>query len=107
MKTICKNGHLINGLMESNPEHNASFCMLCGLPALSQCEYCQTNIRGDYHGSWVNDEESYDCIEPAYCTGCGQPFPWTVARIAAIEKGLELSSEVSNKEKDEILTYTR
>jgi len=46
---ICMNGHVINSMSKSHPEHNKKFCDKCGAPTINNCPKCNTPIRGHYH----------------------------------------------------------
>ena len=46
---ICINGHVINSMSKSHPEHNKKFCDKCGAPTITNCPKCNTPIRGHYH----------------------------------------------------------
>ncbi len=46
---ICMNGHIINSMSKSHPEHNKEFCDKCGARTITKCPHCNTPIRGHYH----------------------------------------------------------
>ena len=46
---ICMNGHVINSMSISHPEHNKKFCDKCGAPTTTNCPKCNTPIKGHYH----------------------------------------------------------
>ncbi len=46
---ICINGHVINSMSKSHPEHNKKFCDKCGEPTITNCPKCNAPIRGHYH----------------------------------------------------------
>ena len=46
---ICINGHIINSMSISKPEHNKKFCDKCGEPTITNCQNCNAPIRGYYH----------------------------------------------------------
>src|SRR5438105_3047900 len=77
---ICRNGHVVNDSAKQSPQHSTAFCERCGQPTITQCENCHLDIRGDYHIPNVFGG-SYD--RPAFCIGCGSPYPWTVSAIQA------------------------
>jgi len=61
------------------------FCTKCGAPNLNACPQCQAPIEKRYPG-----------VVPAYCGGCGKPFPWTEAALSAAKDftdDLDLSAE--------------
>jgi hypothetical protein len=46
---ICINGHIINSMSKSHPEHNKKFCDKCGAQTITNCPNCNAPIRGYYH----------------------------------------------------------
>ncbi|MGQ0604194.1 MAG: DUF2321 domain-containing protein [Anaerolineales bacterium] len=46
---ICLNGHVINEFSIGMPEHNQQFCGGCGSPTITDCPFCNTQIRGGYY----------------------------------------------------------
>ena len=46
---ICINGHVINSMSISHPEHNKKFCDKCGALTITNCPKCNTPIKGHYH----------------------------------------------------------
>ena len=46
---ICTNGHVVNSMSKSHPEHNRKFCDKCGAPTITNCQNCKAPIRGHYH----------------------------------------------------------
>ena len=88
---ICRNGHVINAAATSFPEMNATFCDRCGARAVSVCPVCRAPIRGEYHISGTLSLAPFSA--PAYCSSCGQPFPWTEERI---EAALALADEMEH-----------
>jgi hypothetical protein len=65
-----------------------SFCTSCGAPRLDTCLHCNSLIELS-HG------------RPAYCGGCGRPFPWTEAALAAAR---EYADELEQLTADERTT---
>lgn len=86
---ICLNGHVTNSSTIGTPEHNEKFCRKCGAETITACPDCDCSIRGYLWGAGIGG--GYD--PPSFCTNCGNPFPWTQARInAASELAKELDS---------------
>lgn len=91
---ICTNGHVINSQSVYLPEHNKKFCDKCGAPTITDCQNCNTPIKGLYHRS--SDIRAYhptDLALPSFCPHCGNPYPWTEARLKAAR---ELADELDN-----------
>jgi len=107
---ICLNGHVINDSTREFPEHNKDFCDKCGEKTITTCQKCKSDIQGCYHVKGV--VRSYKTPASHYCKNCGNPFPWTEAKInSALElvKELELSEEnqeIINENINDIITET-
>src|SRR5688572_27431450 len=86
---ICANGHLINSSSEDLPKHNQDFCSSCGAHAVTSCQKCNTPIRGYF---WGGGFIGATYVIPRYCHSCGEPYPWTAARIEAAQ---ELAQELT------------
>ena len=86
---ICINGHVINPSYSSFPQFNQKFCDTCGAPTIINCGYCNTTIRGRYHGHITIAEFK----PPSFCHECGKPYPWTESKLKAAK---ELSDEFEN-----------
>ena len=80
---ICENGHVANSMAQKYPGINQEHCDRCGAPTIMACPSCQTAIRGYYHVTRVVGFDDY--AAPAFCYKCGNPFPWTAARLRAAE----------------------
>ena len=79
---FCKNGHIVSinvvdaqartewgeGPMD-RPEEVQGFCGPCGAPVITACETCQRAIPTPDYLAGAKEPN-------AFCTGCGQPFPW-------------------------------
>ena len=90
----CRNSHAVNGYEGTMPQFGAAFCPKCGARTLTACPGCDAPIRGMYLDVLTTEEWS-----PApFCTGCGAPFPWTTAGIAA---GRELVAMLEGLSDDE------
>lgn len=93
---ICPNGHTVNSASGRTPEHDAMFCGQCGARAISDCPTCSTPIRGRLQNAGI----ILSGWGPAdYCHACGQPYPWTAARIAALAEAIDEADELSGDEK--------
>lgn len=94
---VCWHGHLINGEATSSPEMNIEFCERCGAETITTCPLCDTPIRGVYHLSGTLRLTPYS--PPAYCAGCGIPYPWTESRMQAAQELIEGMERLSAEEK--------
>jgi len=111
---ICIKGHVINSMSRSHPEHNKKYCDKCGAETITNCQNCNTPIRGYYHeahgayeelDTMVNEilnplsETMIDYSKPrSFCHECGKPYPWTEAKIEAAK---ELSDELDGLNAEE------
>jgi hypothetical protein len=64
------------------PELGRKFCPECGGATLAECDTCKHPIPGlDWSVVSAQDEPT-----PKYCVNCGEPDPWTVMRLAALDE---------------------
>lgn len=75
---VCPNGHVTTSILELSPEDDQPYCSECGKETIRACPSCGAPIHGSPGGSVV---VGYDL--PKYCHGCGAPYPWTAAALAA------------------------
>jgi len=71
---VCLDGHKITGHYERNPEQRRSRCAACGEPTITSCQNCGTSIKGYMQYAGVISPD--DSEVPAFCDGCGEPYPW-------------------------------
>jgi hypothetical protein len=90
---ICLNGHVVNSTTIDFPEFSKDFCTDCGQKTITQCPQCHTPIQGDLRGVFGGKLEA-----PRFCHKCGEPYPWTAARITAAR---ELANELDGLDKDD------
>lgn len=96
---ICKNGHIINSRAKTQPQRNTKYCSKCGAETIDRCVKCSTEIRG-YH--YIPRGISLSPTKPPqYCHNCGHPYPWTQARLRALDEMIELMEELSKTEKED------
>lgn len=76
------------------------FCSECGSPTITKCQHCGSEIRGYYNVPGVIAIPHYSL--KAYCHQCGQPYPWTEARLKAAEE-LILLGEVPEADKQALI----
>ncbi len=60
---------------------HAQFCTTCGAANINACQHCQTPIEIRHSGD-----------RPAYCGGCGKPFPWQESAIENLKAVLQESN---------------
>ena len=95
---ICTNGHVINSQSVYHPEHNRKFCDKCGALTITNCQKCNTPIRGYYHVPPMGTLDYTHLPLPSFCPECGKPYPWTEAKLKAAQ---ELSDELDNLSPEE------
>jgi hypothetical protein len=56
---------------------------------LGRCPSCHVRIRGEFYQTGVRDFSDY--TPPAFCDGCGSPYPWATReqRIDQLENLLD------------------
>ena len=94
---ICLNGHVINDSVKKYPQHNKKFCDKCGAATIINCPNCNAEIQGKYHVEGVIVGFSH-YTAPAFCPDCGEPYPWTEAKIQA---AYDLAQELENISDDD------
>ena len=96
---VCMNGHAVNSMAATAPQHNEKFCSKCGAAAIQECPQCHERIRGYYHyenvfgGSWY---------VPAHCHACGKPYPWTQGKAEALGEMIEELDGLSDEEREKL-----
>lgn len=95
---VCRNGHVVNDRAAGSPQHNQSFCDLCGQATMTACDLCSTSIRGHYHSSIVILGVG-PTPAPTFCYSCGAAFPWTEAKLKAANELTEEMDGLSDEEK--------
>lgn len=93
---VCLNGHRITTTLKSSPQHRKEHCPDCGVATISKCQHCQADIQGFYHIPNVFGGPLPNV--PAFCHGCGEPYPWTGARLKAAQ---ELANEIEGLNAEE------
>lgn len=93
---VCLNGHVINSSATEYPQHNKKFCDKCGVPTITNCPNCKSEIQGRYRAEGVVSLSHYE--PPAFCPNCGKPYPWTETKIQAVH---DLAKELENISEDE------
>lgn len=111
-------GHLRNSDSEGHSAKNEKSCSICGSHVISACPVCKAPLRGAYYarkpmyGSshydlWSGTSSKAPIVGytdhripsnvtiPAYCHNCGEPYPWTVARLQAFENIVDSLDDIS------------
>lgn len=83
----CLNGHSI-ATVKLTEESPRQFCTECGNGVISACQNCQEPI-----------DPTIKMKRPAYCGGCGKPFPWTEAAVQAANEYTDEIEELSPEDK--------
>jgi hypothetical protein len=83
-------------MAQNHPQSNQKYCSDCGEQTITACPSCGTNIRGYYHVPGVFNFSDYHA--PSYCFNCGEPYPWTIARLEAAS---DLADELDGLTADE------
>ena len=92
---ICENGHIVNYSSHNMPESNSECCEKCGAVAMNACRSCNKPIRGTW---WGGSFSTYD-KPPSYCSGCGEPYPWTRSAPEAAEELIRFNNARANRRK--------
>lgn len=99
---ICTRGHPINQVSRSEPEHNNDFCDKCGALTITNCQQCNSPIRGFYHQAhlshWV--VKYADFAPQSFCPDCGKPHPWTEAKLKAAQDLVNELDDLSLEERE-------
>jgi hypothetical protein len=74
---------------QEGPHLPPDFCTKCGDAIISACQQCKTPI----------ELKSPAHRRPAYCSGCGKPFPWTETAILAAKDYTDQIEGVSTEDK--------
>ena len=93
---VCLGGHAITGNIEVDHAMLSPSCPYCGEKTITHCPSCDAPIRGDYIAPGVYNLLDYH--PPAYCWNCGQPLPWTKAKLDEVEAAAKDSGVLSNDE---------
>lgn len=99
---VCLNGHVVHTSSRvswaevralsaapeaEEPQIAREFCSTCGARTVSACPNCQAPIEGH--------------SKPAYCSGCGTPFPWQLSGIDNLKAVLQ-EAELTAEDRDEL-----
>lgn len=91
---ICLRGHVLSsGLITFN---RSQYCQRCGSSILSDCQNCNTPLRGIRH----NSEGHYR--RPDFCHQCGHPFPWMSERLDTARDLLNHDDKLTFEERKEL-----
>lgn len=97
---ICTSGHPITLYANTSPNETEKFCRRCGAATITACPKCGTNIQGGV----LQDYPSFlkDYTPPRHCPNCGEPFPWTEARLAEARELAVEQATLTEAERSEL-----
>lgn len=121
-------GHLRNSDLEKHLAKNEKACSICGSHVISACPVCKAPLRGAYYArkpmygsanydiwsgtsskapiiGYTDQRIAHDVNIPAYCHNCGEPYPWTVARLQAFETIVDSLDDVSPELKTKLKEF--
>jgi hypothetical protein len=96
---VCYNGHVISSFIGPQRERTELYCPVCGVGIIGCCPSCPTRIRGPERSA-VGAVAPYKC--PAFCHGCGKPYPWTEKKIEAAKKWAQESWKLTQTERNQL-----
>jgi hypothetical protein len=96
---ICINGHIITQFAQTRPGQAKKFCDKCGAATTSVCPKCSKPIQGYHHSPRVVRVVKEE--PPAFCHECGEPYPWTEQRLAAVKQLTDEVAEFSAEEREQ------
>ena len=99
---VCLNGHMINHSLKKYPEFSKQYCNKCGAKTITSCPECNTPIQGEYHVEGIAVLGLSSPSPDSFCHSCGQPFPWTKARLDAAKEFTDMLEGISDEEKDKL-----
>jgi hypothetical protein len=94
---ICNNGHPITSILSMSPGDAKNFCPTCGAKTITTCAKCEQPIRGS-----STEVATFGYTVPKSCENCGEPYPWTAAKLQAADQLAGLLEELDEKEKREL-----
>lgn len=95
----CLNGHKVAG--DARSEFSSPRCSDCGQPTITACPGCNAFIRGDYETPGVSFIGVGWSLAD-YCYQCGEPYPWTKAKLNAVQELAEAIDELTAFERQQI-----
>ncbi|MFA4876563.1 MAG: DUF2321 domain-containing protein [Methanoregula sp.] len=76
---ICLNGHQITDSYTRHPQSRKERCPQCGERTISNCQICNTPIKGreiTIDTGYDVEQYSIPASVPLFCEKCGNQFPW-------------------------------
>lgn len=83
------------------PENNKNYCSNCGAEDIDKCPKCKFAFKGDIHDEGLFSPMNKKSI-PKYCPNCGETYPWTKAKLEALDDMIDLIDELNDTEKEEL-----
>lgn len=93
---VCLNGHGITANIGYGL--GSPFCEQCGAKTITNCPHCKGIIRGYVVEGWGAKWEP-----AAHCFNCGAAYPWTAAKVTAVEELASAIEELTDHEREVLL----
>jgi hypothetical protein len=94
---VCPNGHVATSHFHDHPGERQDFCQRCGEKTLHACPKCDTEIRGQ-----MFDTYGFFDSPPAFCIGCGAPFPWTQTHLETARTLIEEAEHLAPEDRTKL-----
>jgi hypothetical protein len=91
---ICMQGDVQSS--DGTPFNPPGFCPKCGAACIHCCPTCKESIRGKAKYS------AADYIVPAFCHGCGRPYPWMEDKLRTAKDLLFHDDKLTFQERTEL-----
>lgn len=96
---ICENGHVMS-IDVALSSTQSLFCKECGKSTITHCTHCNKGIWGSPEPIpgvfYLPKKENYK--RPSFCDGCGNPYPWTEAKLNAAKELISIMDELNQDE---------
>jgi hypothetical protein len=100
---VCLNGHVITTYAEW-PDRCRKFCPQCGERTINKCEKktgCTADIPGKESVGWSQVVEDLT-VPPSFCHECGEPYPWTERRSAALADAIDELDQLPEADREKL-----
>lgn len=91
----CVRGHAITG--DAHSDFASPHCGECGEVTITQCQECDTPVRGRYEGSAIVLAGWRPSL---HCHQCGAAYPWTQAKLDAVAELADAIDELTTHERE-------
>jgi hypothetical protein len=99
---VCLNGHMITAHANLHYSFRKAFCPGCGSETILACTKCSAGIQGTYHWPPGKGISRSPKNPPAFCHGCGHPYPWTEARQQALAELVDDADGMAEDDKQRL-----